>query len=251
MTCIRCPAAGRECHGCAGEDHVGGNISGPGLGISPGSPDKLQDLPQLLLTLGVQLVGSVQEPVGQLGDDAVKHGFPTEGQPLEFLAPDPHPQYGVNQDLQIEEPVSSLLGAGLHDLIRHAGHAHKLGEVKIEDGVGVAIYLAEIFPGNINIPNTFLRQVCQGLASEHITEFVHLVSSGDPSGLGSCCEPVPEDDKVLIGKPSKGGELDRARLGVQQFLDVEGSLVQGGGSTVLGQAGLHVLDTCICSRCVQ
>ena len=65
MTCVRCPAAGGECRdSVGGEDHVVGNISGPGLGISPGSPDELQDLPHLLLTLGVQLVGLVQEPIG-------------------------------------------------------------------------------------------------------------------------------------------------------------------------------------------
>ena len=233
MTCIRCPAAGRECHGCAGEDHVGGNISGPGLGISPGSPDKLQDLPHLLLTQCVQLVGPVQEPVGQLGEDAVEHGFTTKGQPSEFLASAPHSQDEVNQDLHFEVPVGSILGVGLHDLIRHAGHTHELGEVKVEDGAGVAIHLLKMCPGNINIPNAFWRQESQGLASEHLTEFVYLVSFTDSSGLGSSGKPIPEYDKVLFIKPGKGGELDRARVGVQQLLDVEESLVQGGGGIVL------------------
>jgi hypothetical protein len=88
-------------------------------------------------------------------------------------------------------------------------------------------------PTSINIPNTFLRQVCQGLASERIAEFVYLVNSGEPSGLGSCREPVLEYEEVLLGKSRKGGELDRPMLGVQQTLGAEGCLAQSGGGIVL------------------
>ena len=71
----------------------------------------------------------------------MEHCIPTEGQPLELLTPDPHPQDGVNQDLNVQEPVSTILGVILHNLISHVGHAHKPGEVEVEGGAGAAIYL--------------------------------------------------------------------------------------------------------------
>ena len=210
MPCLRWPAAEGEVYGSAGEDHVGGNISGPGLGISPGSPDELQDLPYLLLAQCVQLVCPIHEHVRQFGNDAVKYGFPIEGQPSEFLGSGPHSQDSVNQSLHGEVPVGGLLGVSHHNFISQAGHAHQLAKVEVEDGAGAAKCLLKIFPGNINFLN-FLRQASQCLASESLTELVYLVICVD-SILGSSGEPVPEYDEVLTCKPCKGGELDVARL---------------------------------------
>ena len=79
-TYLRRTVPGRKSAVCTGEDHVGANIIRPGVGLNYGLLDELQDLPQVLLTLGVQIVYLVlQVIVGQFGyEDGESPGI--EGQ---------------------------------------------------------------------------------------------------------------------------------------------------------------------------